>query len=43
MEPLKEGEKDSFQDEMAAVIDEVMQRIKSENDEIIPLVKRLQQ
>ncbi|GEM_PF-1122842 len=43
VEPLKEGEKDSFQDEMAAVIDEVMQRIKSENDEIIPLVKRLQQ
>ena len=43
VEPLEPGEKDSFQDEMLTVIDEVMQRVKSENDEIIPLVKRLQQ
>ena len=41
--PLKEGEKDSFQDEMLIVIEDVMRRVKSENEVIIPLVIRLQQ
>ena len=41
--PLKEGEKDTFQDEMLIAIEDVMQRIRSENEVIIPLVKRLQQ
>ncbi|MEN8214713.1 MAG: hemerythrin domain-containing protein [Pseudomonadota bacterium] len=43
VEPLKAGETDAFQEEMLSVISDVMRRVKSENDEIIPLVKRLQQ
>lgn len=40
VEPLKEGESDAFQDEMLDMIAAVMQRVRAENEEIIPLVKR---
>lgn len=40
VEPLQEGESDAFQEEMLAMISAVMQRVRAENEEIIPLVKR---